>query len=113
MAVTQGSPLRNTAALLTGISGAAQISLLWVLDLGAPVLGVAFAGCVYLLLALGLFGVSRFALFVAVILPAFRALYAWNPLAVVEWEQLRTVVDLVVAMTALLLFWQARHRPTH
>ncbi|MFN2329493.1 MAG: hypothetical protein ABR612_11290 [Chromatocurvus sp.] len=113
MPVTQGTPLRNAAALLTGISGSAQVSLLWVLELGAPVLGVAFAGCVYLMLALGLFGVSRFALFAAVVVPALRAFYAWNPLPVLVWEQLRTIGDLIIAVIALFLLWQARHRPTH
>lgn len=113
MPVTQGTPLRHATALLTGISGSGQISLLWVLELGAPVLGVAFAGCIYLMLALGLFGVSRFALFVAALMPGLRALYAWNPLPVLEWEQLRTVVDLIIALSALFLLWKARHRPTH
>lgn len=113
MPVTQGTPLRNAAALLTAVSGAAQISLLWVLELGAPVLGLAFAGGVYLMLALGLFGVSRFALFVAIVVPAIRVFYAWNPLPALEWEQLRSIGDLIIAIIALFLLWHARHRPTH
>lgn len=104
-------PLRNAAALLAGMSGLAQISLLWVLELGAPVLGVALAGCIYLMLALGLTGASRFALAAALALPAFRALSAWNPLPVLHWEQLRTASDLIIAMTVLFLLWQTRHRP--
>lgn len=113
MPVTRSTPLRHATALLAGISAAGQISMLWMLELGAPVLGVAFAGCVYLMLALGLLGVSRFVLFVAALLPAFRALSGWNPLPVLEWEQLRTASDLIIAMSALLLLWKARHRPTH
>ncbi len=113
MPVTRGTPLRHATALLTGISATGQISLLWVLELGAPVLGVALAGCLYLMLALGLFGVSRFALFLAALMPALRVLYAWNPLPVAEWEQLRSAVDVIIAISALFLLWQARHRPTH
>lgn len=113
MPVTQGTPLRNATALLTCVSAVGQISLLWVLELGAAVLGVAFAGCLYLMLALGLFGVSRFALFLAAVLPAARAFSAWNPLPVLAWEQLRTIGDLVIAMLALFLLWRSRHEPTH
>lgn len=113
MPVTRGTPLRNATAVLTSISAVGQIALLWVIDLGTPVLAVAFAGCVYLMLALGLFGVSRFALFLAVVLPATRAFTAWNPLPVLHWEQLRTIGDLAIAMLALWLLWDARHRPTH
>ncbi len=113
MPVTRGTPLRNATALLTCVSAVGQISLLWVLDLGSAVLGVAFAGCLYLMLALGLFGVSRFALFLAGVLPGARALTAWNPLPVLAWEQLRTTGDLVIAILALCLLWRARHAPTH
>jgi len=112
MSDTQGTPLRNATALLTCASGCGQIALLWVLDLGGPALAVAFAGCLYLILALGLFGISRLALFLAVLLPAIRALTAWNPLPILPWEQLRTITDLVIALLALLLFWRARHQPS-
>lgn len=113
MPVTQGTPLRNATALLAGVSAVGQISVLWMLDLDTTVLGVAFAGCLYLMLALGLFGVSRFALFLAGILPAVRVLSAWNPLPVLQWEQLRSIADLIIAMLALFLLWRARHKPTH
>lgn len=110
MPVTQGTPLRNATALLTCVSAVGQIALLWVLDLSAAVLGVAFSGCLYLMLALGLFGVSRFALFLAAALPATRALLGWNPLPLLQWEQLRTIADLVIALLAAFLLWRARDR---
>ncbi|MFN2286740.1 MAG: hypothetical protein ABR578_00260 [Chromatocurvus sp.] len=113
MPVTPGTPLRNATALVTSVSAVGQISVLWLLDLNAAVLGVAFAGCLYLMLALGLFGVSRFALFLAGVLPAARVLSGWNPLPILQWEQLRSIADLIIAVLALFLLWRARHEPTH
>jgi hypothetical protein len=113
MAVTEGSPLRKALALLVGCSAALQISLLWQLPLERNTLAVALGGTVYLMLSLGLLGVSRLALFLALTLPAWRVLEGWQPLPVAEWETLRRNADLCIAGVALLLFWRARHAPTH
>ncbi|HKK23361.1 MAG TPA: hypothetical protein VJ947_06705, partial [Pseudohaliea sp.] len=64
-------------------------------------------------LGLGLFGVSRFALALTAGLCGARAWLAFAPLPILTWEQLRTAVDVLVALTALGLLWQARHAPTH
>lgn len=99
--------LRNATAWLTLACGTAQVALLWVLDLGAPVLVLALAGCIYLLLALGLFGRSRLPLALAVILPAARVVSGWSPLPVVDWEQLRTIAEIAMTGLALFLLFQS------
>ena len=113
MTVTSPSPLRTATATLVTAAGLAQVAMLWVFDLGAPVLLTALSGGGYLLLGLGLFGVSRFALALAAAVCGTRAWLAFAPVPVLAWEQLRTVVDLLVTATALGLLWRARHAPTH
>ncbi|KGE02812.1 hypothetical protein [Pseudohaliea rubra] len=111
--MTSSTPLRSATATLVTIAGLAQVAMLWVFDLGAAVLLTALSGGGYLLLGLGLFGVSRFTLVLAAGLCGARAWLAFAPLPVLAWEQLRTVVDVLIAATALWLLWQARHAPTH
>ena len=113
MPVTSPPPLRIATAIVVTAAGLAQVAMLWVFDLGAPVLLTALAGGCYLLLGLGLFGVSRFALALSAAVCGARAWLAFAPVPVPLWEQLRTGVDVLVAVTALGLLWQARHAPTH
>ena len=113
MPVTTPPPLRIATATVVTAAGLAQVAMLWVFDLGAPVLLTALAGGCYLLLGLGLFGVSRFALALAAAVCGTRAWLAFAPVPVLSWEQLRTAVDLLVTIAALGLLWQARHTPTH
>ena len=113
MPVTTPPPLRIATATVVTAAGLAQVAMLWVFDLGAPVLLTALAGGCYLLLGLGLFGVSRFALALAAAVCGARAWLAFAPVPLPTWEQLRTVIDVLVAVTAIGLLWQARHAPTH
>jgi hypothetical protein len=113
MPVTSPPPLRIATATVVTAAGLAQVAMLWVFDLGAPVLLTALAGSCYLLIGLGLFGVSRFALALAAAVCGARAWLTFAPVPVPAWEQLRTGVDLLVAATALGLLWRARHAPTH
>jgi hypothetical protein len=112
MPVTTPPPLRTATATVVTAAGLAQVAMLWVFDLGAPVLLTALAGGCYLLLGLGLYGVSRFALALAAAACGARAWLAFAPVPVHSWEQLRTGVDLLVTVCALGLLWQARHTPT-
>lgn len=113
MTVISATPLRSTLAALLTLSGLWQVSVLWMLELNATTLGIALCGCIYLILGLGMFGVSRFALFITAAATTARALLGWNPMPILEWEQLRLLVDVVSACCTAYLFWQSRHAPTH
>ncbi|MFV0277574.1 MAG: hypothetical protein ACK5HY_10370, partial [Parahaliea sp.] len=62
--------LRQLAALLATASGLWRVACLWMGQLDESALLGALAGAVYLLMALGLIGHSRFTLFVAIAVPA-------------------------------------------
>ena len=96
--------LRPLAALLTGLSGAAQVASLWFRPLQEAALLDAVAGSLYLLLALGLAGSSRFSLFLGIALPSgMLALQLSQGASGESLAQLRLAVDLLVPMLCALL----------
>ena len=70
MSVYATRKLRNLAASLILLSGFSHVAQLWLETLTGPVLISAAIGMIYLLLALGLFGQSRFSLGAGCLLPA-------------------------------------------
>jgi hypothetical protein len=113
MPVTTSPPLRRITATVVMLSGVAQVAMLWSLELGAEVLLTALCGGGYLLLGLGLFGVSRFTLALAAVACGLRVGTGFNALPMPDWEQLRSLADLLIAVSSAWLFWRARHAPTH
>ncbi|MBN7798300.1 hypothetical protein [Parahaliea mediterranea] len=115
--------MRQLAALLITASGLWQIAGLWLGELDAAHLLTALVGAAYLLIGLGLFGQSRFTLFVAIALPAamlWLALSGNAPWTSPPWTEatwttanvLRGAVDaLVIALSARVL-WALRHQPS-
>lgn len=99
--------LRTLAALLATISGAALSASLWFLPTTPTLLATALCGALYLILALGLFGTSRFTLFLAVAVPLARAWLGLYPLPLEGWEQLRTVTDVAIALTCVPVLWSS------
>lgn len=99
--------LRNCAALLALISGMAQSASLWFLPTSASLLMTALCGSAFLLLALGLFGVSRFSLFLGVTLPALRAWFGLWPLPVDAAETLRLLADAGIAILCIPVLWSS------
>lgn len=93
--------LRNLAAILTTLSGGAQCLVLWLLPTSEELLLTAFCGFLYLLLALGLFGISRLSLFLAIIVLPLRSWFGVFPLDIPAWEFLRLSCDLAVAVLCL------------
>lgn len=112
MASYPGALLRNTAAVLMCMSGALQIATLWLRELTGVALGDVLCGTVYLVIGIGLFGQSRFSLFMAILVPSVATavlLYlVWPPAQI---HTLRMSVDVVVALLCAIVLWETRHLP--
>jgi hypothetical protein len=105
--------LRNIAATLITLSGIGHIATLWLRDLTGGVLTDALLGAVYLIIGIGLFGQSRFTLFMAIVIPAAAAgllLYAFpNPGQV---HTARLAVDAAVILCSTIVLWHVRNNPS-
>jgi hypothetical protein len=113
MATGPGSLLRTTAASLMCLSGLSQIAALWLRQLTGTALVDGLLGTVYLLTGIGLFGRSRFSLFVAIAIPVVASgmlLYA-TPLPE-QVHSLRIAVDAAVVLLSAIVLWQVRHHPS-
>ena len=97
--------LRNLAATLTTLTGTGQCLALWLLPTTPTLLGTALTGSLYLLLALGLFGMSRLSLLLAIALPPLRSWFGVFPLPTDSWEFLRIACDLVIALLCVSPLW--------
>lgn len=105
--------LRIVAASLLCLSGLAHIAALWHRELTGMAIADALLGAVYLIIALGLFGKSRFSLFLAIVIPA--AVAAWLYVSLTQPGQvqlLRMGVDLSVALLSTLVLWNVRNNPS-
>ncbi|HAN26543.1 MULTISPECIES: hypothetical protein [Haliea] len=106
---------RQLAASIVTVSGVLQVASLWRNRLSEDVLLTALVGSIYLLIALGLFGRSRFALFVAVATCGSSALLLGPDLPLAAWsslQQLRIAGDAIVAMLCLHVLWSVRKLPS-
>jgi hypothetical protein len=61
--------VRNIAATLLTVSGISHITELWFQDITATALTGAALGAIYLIIGIGLYGQSRFSLFMGIITP--------------------------------------------
>ena len=105
--------LRAVAACLLCLSGLAHIAALWHRELTGMAIGDALLGAVYLIIALGLFGQSRFSLFLAVVVPALVTAWLYHTLPLPgQVQTLRMGVDLSVALLSALVLWSVRNNPT-
>lgn len=105
--------LRTFAAILITLAGAAQITALWFRELTGMAVLDAVLGAIYLLIGIGLFGRSRFTLFVALVVPALDAAWMLHraPAAALDAVQVtRLAVDLLVALSAALVLARWRRR---
>ncbi|HEY6131725.1 MAG TPA: hypothetical protein VIV27_06880 [Halioglobus sp.] len=113
MATGTGSFLRNSAATLMCLSGIGQIATLWLRALTGTALVDGLWGTAYLVTGIGLFGQSRFSLFMAVVIPAVAtgALY-YTVLQPGQAYNLRMAVDAAVVLLCMIVLWQTRHHPS-
>ncbi len=106
--------LRLTSACLLTLSGAALISALWLRELGEAAVLDALLGATYLIIAIGLFGQSRFSLFVAAVIPGAVALTVLRTTGgVLAVDQLRIAADAIVALSCAWILWRVRNEPSH
>lgn len=105
--------LRMFAASLVLLSGLAQLGSLWLRELDGRSITDGVLGGVYLILALGLFGRSRFSLFMGILIPTVTAttLLFFYP-ASIEWQLQRYATDAVIALLCLLVLWRVRNEPS-
>lgn len=105
--------LRNFAATLITLSGIANVAALWHRDLNEVALLDALLGGVYLIIGLGLYGQSRFTLFMGITVPAAAAAYVHLnfPEASLVYSA-RLAVDAVVIFSCLVILWQVRNDPS-
>ena len=105
--------LRNFAAILITCSGAAHIAALWHRELTETALFDALIGAVYLIIGLGLFGLSRFTLFMGIVVPAASAAYLHSdfPDGSAIYSA-RLAVDAVVVFCCAVVLWQVRKHPS-
>ncbi|WOJ96760.1 hypothetical protein R0137_16160 [Congregibacter brevis] len=104
--------LRNLAAILATLSGASQCLSLWLLPTSPTLLVIALMGTFYLVLGLGLFGISRFSLFLAITLLPLRGWFGIYPLDIPAWELLRVASDITIALLCVPPLWASLH-PQH
>lgn len=105
------SRLRVLAAILITTSGVGQVSLLWFRDLNADTLTGAFVGVVYIIIGIGLLGQSRFALFVAIVIPLAAATVLLNVVpggAPATLQIIRLSIDLLVITSSALVLANSR-----
>lgn len=70
-------------------------------------------GAVYLIIGIGLFGQSRFTLFMAILIPAAAAAYfASTYPGASQLYIARLAVDGIVAVASLLVLWSVRNNPS-
>jgi hypothetical protein len=106
-------PLRTFAAILITLAGAALITALWLRELTETAVLDAVLGAIYLVIGIGLFGQSRFTLFVALVVPALDAAWILHqvPAVYLDGVQIaRLSVDLLVVLSAAVVLarWRAR-----
>lgn len=112
MASYPGALLRNTAATLMCLSGALQIAALWQRELTGVAVADVLCGTVYLVIGIGLFGQSRFSLFMAMLVPSVAiAVLLYFVLPPAQIHTLRMSVDVVIVLLCAIVLWETRHLP--
>lgn len=110
MADGPGSLLRNTAATLICLSGTGQIATLWLRELTGAALLNGLWGTVYVIIGIGLYGHSRFSLFLGMLIPtAAAALLFYTVPQPEQVYTLRIAVDVVVVLLCATVLWETRH----
>jgi len=104
--------LRNAAATLITLSGISHLAGLWFLDLNTSTLLSALFGAVYLYIGLGLFGQSRFTLFLAMVIPAggVSLLLQYTPVETMSaLALLRIAASMLVILFSAIVLWNVRN----
>jgi hypothetical protein len=107
--------LRNLAATLLTASGISHIAALWFRDIDEAALLGALLGALYLIIGIGLYGQSRFTLFIAILVPATGAWLALNHTPVAVFAALghaQLGADLAVVVISAVVLVAVRNNPS-
>ena len=107
--------MRNIAATLLVLSGISHIAVLWFRDINEAALACALFGALYLIIGIGLYGQSRFTLFMAIVIPAAGAWFALTQageavFALVARAELGA--DFIVIVFSVVVLLAVRNNPS-
>ena len=104
--------IRNTAATLLTLSGISHIAALWFRDIDGTALTAAGFGALYLIIGIGLYGQSRFALFMAIIIPTAGVWLALGDTGLAVLSPLglsQLAIALIVVLGSAAVLFTVRH----
>ncbi|MFK7976751.1 MAG: hypothetical protein AB8C02_11475 [Halioglobus sp.] len=105
--------LRGMAATLSSMAGTTLIATLWMRELTELAVIDAVVGGVYLIIGIGLYGKSRFSLFLGIVVPAVSIGIIWSTLQPIDpVYRLRLTVDASIAVFSLFALWRVRNMPS-
>ncbi|MCB1705450.1 MAG: hypothetical protein KDI17_11335 [Halioglobus sp.] len=112
MAHGPGSMLRNTAATLMCISGTAQVAALWLRELTGAALIDGLWGTVYVIIGIGLYGRSKFSVYLGIVIPCVAAgVLIYNMAHPQQAYTLRIAVDVVIVLLCAVALWESHRQP--
>ena len=107
------STLRLLAACLVTLSGSGKVASLWFRELNEQAVAALLLGGVYLITGLGLFGRSRFTLFVAIALCGSMAAFTLQrPELLHPLQRAGLATDLICVTLCAVVLWHVRKRPS-
>ncbi len=109
------SKLRVLAATLATASGAAHIGALWFRELSAIAIISMLIGAVYLIVGIGLYGRSRFALFIAIVIALINIGLIKLHSTTVELNTFLSAIvaaDAMIVLCCALVLWHVRLQPS-
>jgi hypothetical protein len=114
------SRLRNFSATLVTLSGLSHLAELWLRDLNVAAIINALLGATYLFIGIGLYGRSRFALFLTAIVPVIVAALAINgypidgsPMLVFDsLARAQISAEIIAAIFCALILFTVRNDPS-
>lgn len=109
------SRARNVAATLLTLAGIGQIARLWFTDIDAVAMAGALFGALYLIIGIGLYGQSRFALVLAIVVPAagIWLILSQSPIEHYgELERSQLGVALIVIILCARVLFTVRKNPS-
>jgi hypothetical protein len=107
--------MRNTAAAMMCLSGLVHIGSLWFRDISGTTLIAALFGGAYLLIGIGLYGVSRFTLSLAVLVPGIGTWLALRHIAPGNMSSLaiaQILTNIVVIVLCAAVLYRVRGNPS-
>jgi len=107
--------LRNIAATLMTLSGMSHIAELWIHDIELPVIVSALFGAIYLFIGIGLYGQSRFTLFMAIVIPGIGAALALSTYELSSFSTLglsQLGADVIVILFSAIVLFSVRKNPS-